>query len=72
MGVHYSEGTFETGGLSNDRSAGDYSNQLGIAMLDHPHHIATVTGDAIMLPPDTLGARIAFVDYDGGKLMIIT
>ena len=41
------------------------SNQLGINLLDHPHHIATVTGDAIMLPPDTFGARIAFVDYDG-------
>lgn len=43
------------------------SNQLGSAMLSHPHHIATVTGDAVMLPPDTFGARIAFVDYDGAE-----
>ena len=41
------------------------SNQLSTALLDHPHHVAVVTGDAIMLPPDTFGARIAFVDYDG-------
>ncbi len=41
------------------------SNQLGAALLDHPHHIAVVAGDAIMLPPDRFGVRIAFVDYDG-------
>ncbi len=41
------------------------SNELGHSMLDHPHHIATVTGDAVMLRPDDFGARIAFVDYDG-------
>lgn len=41
------------------------SNALGAALLDHPYHIATVTGDAVMLPPKTFGARIAFVDYDG-------
>ena len=41
------------------------SNQLGLELLDHPHHIATVTGEAVMLSPDTFGARIAFVDYDG-------
>ncbi len=41
------------------------SNQLGKALLAHPYHIATVTGDAIMLPPGSFGARIAFVDYDG-------
>jgi aspartate aminotransferase len=42
------------------------SNQLGKALLAHPYHIATVTGDAIMLPPGSFGARIAFVDYGGG------
>jgi aspartate aminotransferase len=41
------------------------SNDLGRSLLSHPHHIATTTGDAIMLDPDDYGARIAFVDYDG-------
>ncbi len=41
------------------------SNELGQSLLGHPHHIATVTGDALMLNPDNFGARIAFVDYDG-------
>lgn len=43
------------------------SNELGHSLLSHPHHIATVTGDALMLRPDNYGARIAFVDYDGKK-----
>ena len=41
------------------------SNELGRSLIAHPHHIATVTGDACMLRPDDYGARIAFVDYDG-------
>ena len=41
------------------------SNALGKSLLDHPYHIAVVTGDALMLRPDDYGARIAFVDYDG-------
>lgn len=41
------------------------SNELGYSMLEHPHHIAVVTGDALMLSPDDYGARFAFVDYDG-------
>ena len=41
------------------------SNELGKSLLGHPQHIATVTGDAVMLQPDNYGARIAFVDYDG-------
>ncbi len=41
------------------------SNALGHSLLDHPHHIAVVTGDALMLNPDDYGARVAFVDYDG-------
>ena len=41
------------------------SNDLGRSLVDHPHQIATVTGDALMLRPDDYGARIAFVDYDG-------
>jgi aspartate aminotransferase len=41
------------------------SNDLGKSLLSHPHHIATVTGDAVGLDPNDFGARIAFVDYDG-------
>ena len=41
------------------------SNQLGDALLAHPHHVATVTGDSLLLRPDDYGARLAFVDYDG-------
>ena len=41
------------------------SNELGHSLLSHPHHIATVTGDACLLDPDDFGARIAFVDYAG-------
>ncbi len=43
------------------------SNQLGKALISHPHHIATVTGDSLLLPPDNYGARIAFVDYNGQR-----
>jgi aspartate aminotransferase len=43
------------------------SNALADSLLSHPHHIATVTGDAVMLEPDDFGARLAFVDYDGKK-----
>jgi aspartate aminotransferase len=41
------------------------SNALGRALLAHPYHFAVVTGDALELPPDRFGARVAFVDYDG-------
>ncbi len=43
------------------------SNDLAYSLISHPHHIVTVTGDACLLRPDDYGARIAFVDYDGGK-----
>ncbi len=43
------------------------SNELGRSLLGHPYHVATITGDAVMLSPDDYGARIAFVDYDGKK-----
>ena len=43
------------------------SNQLGVSLLSHPHHIATVTGDSVFLQPDNYGARVAFVDYDGKR-----
>jgi len=44
------------------------SNDLGKSLLSHPYHIATITGDTILLKPDNIGARIAFVDYDGKKV----
>ena len=43
------------------------SNDPGRSLIGCPHHIATVTGDALMLRPDDYGARIAFVDYHGKK-----
>ncbi len=44
------------------------SNSLSKALLSHPYHIATVTGDALLLPSDNYGARIAYVDYKGSKV----
>ncbi len=41
------------------------ANELSKALIAHPHHIAVVTGDALVVPPDNYSARIAFVDYDG-------
>lgn len=46
-----------------------YANDLSRALLDHPYHVATISGDAIMLPPDAFAARVAFVDYDGRRAM---
>lgn len=43
------------------------SNDLGRSLIGCPHHIATITGDTLMLRPDDYGARIAFVDYNGKK-----
>lgn len=43
------------------------SNDLSKALLSHPNHIAAVTGDALLLPEDNFGARIAYVDYQGQK-----
>lgn len=53
--------------LSGDlkRKGVSTSNELADSLISHPHHIATVTGDACLLRPDDYGARIAFVDYDG-------
>ncbi|MEJ2716789.1 MAG: aminotransferase class I/II-fold pyridoxal phosphate-dependent enzyme, partial [Deltaproteobacteria bacterium] len=41
------------------------SNQLETSLMAHPHHVATITGDSLLLRPDDYGARLAFVDYDG-------
>ncbi len=45
------------------------SNELQHALIAHPWHVATVTGDAIMMPQDNFSARIAFVDYDGSQAL---
>jgi len=45
------------------------SNQLAEFLIGHPQHFAMVTGDACMLDPDNFGGRIAFVDYDGEKVL---
>ncbi|MGD8314705.1 MAG: hypothetical protein PVI17_08185, partial [Syntrophobacterales bacterium] len=45
------------------------SNDLGKSLISHPFHFASVTGDGCMLEPDNYGARIAFVDYDGGQTL---
>jgi aspartate aminotransferase len=44
------------------------SNQLGSSLLIHPYHVASITGDAVMIAPNDYGARIAFVDYDGREV----
>jgi len=41
------------------------SNDLAKSLIAHPHHITTISGDAVMAQPDDFVARIAFVDYDG-------
>ncbi|MDW7740520.1 MAG: aminotransferase class I/II-fold pyridoxal phosphate-dependent enzyme [Bacillota bacterium] len=43
----------------------DCANELSKALIAHPHHIAVVTGDSLVVKPDNYCARIAFVDYDG-------
>ncbi|WP_165394793.1 pyridoxal phosphate-dependent aminotransferase [Methanofollis fontis] len=45
------------------------ADDLSAAMLAHPHHIATVGGEAIMLPQENLSLRIACVDYDGAAAL---
>lgn len=41
------------------------SNDLAHSLMAHPYHIATITGDSLILRPNDFGARIAFVDYNG-------
>ena len=40
---------------------------MGEALIAHLHHLATITGDSLLLPQDKYGARIAYVDYNGSK-----
>ncbi len=49
------------------QSSIETSNQLGEALIAHPHHLATITGDSLLIPPNNYGARIAYVDYNGSK-----
>jgi aspartate aminotransferase len=60
-------------GLSGDlrRNGVVNSNQLGQSLLSHPHHVAVITGDSLILRPNDFGARISFVDYDGAKALEI-
>lgn len=43
------------------------SDDLARSLIAHPHHISTITGEAIMAAHDDFSARIAFVDYDGQR-----
>lgn len=45
------------------------SNQLAQSLISHPHHVATITGDSLILRPNDFGARISFVDYDGSNAL---
>ncbi len=45
------------------------SNDVSKALIDHPYHIAVISGDACMLEEDDFGARLSFVDYDGEKAL---
>lgn len=38
-------------------------------LYDHPHHIAMVAGESLIMPPESLTFRVASVDYDGEKAM---
>ncbi|WP_067050731.1 hypothetical protein [Methanofollis ethanolicus] len=57
--------------LANDlaRKGVRYANDLSRTLLNHHHHVATVSGDTIMLPSDVFATRVAFVDYDGRREM---
>ncbi len=69
------EGTFyfyaDFNELSDDlvRNGVVNSNELAHSLLSHPHHMATISGDSLMLRPNDYGARISFVDYDGSKAL---
>jgi len=45
------------------------SREVAKALLDHPHHLATVSGEALVMPPESLTFRIAAVDYDGAAAL---
>lgn len=43
--------------------------ELEHLLYDHPHHIAMVAGESLIMPPESLSFRVASVDYDGEKAM---
>ncbi|WP_394698458.1 pyridoxal phosphate-dependent aminotransferase [uncultured Methanospirillum sp.] len=52
--------------IAEIRAAGiQYSNDLAPAMIQHPYHIATVTGEAMMAGYDDFYIRFSATDYDG-------
>ncbi|EPA04254.1 pyridoxal phosphate-dependent aminotransferase [Candidatus Nitrosarchaeum limnium] len=44
------------------------SQKLSEALIVHPYHTAIVGGDSLVLERTDYSARIAYVDYDGGKV----
>lgn len=46
-----------------------YSNDLAPALISHPYHIATVTGEAMMAPYGDFFIRIAVTDFDGERAL---
>ncbi len=42
---------------------------LGDLLYDHPHHVAMVAGEYLIMPPESLAFRVASVDYDGKQAM---
>lgn len=46
-----------------------YSNDLSPAMIQHPYHIATVTGEAMMAAYADFYIRFSATDYDGEKAL---
>ena len=47
-----------------------YSNDLAPALISHPYHIATVTGEAMMAPYGDYFVRIAVTDFDGETALL--
>jgi aspartate aminotransferase len=43
--------------------------ELEHVLYDHPHHIAMVAGESLVMPPESLTFRVASVDYDGPAAM---
>ena len=44
------------------------SQKLSESLILHPYHTAIVGGDSLVLERTDFSARIAYVDYDGGKV----
>jgi aspartate aminotransferase len=43
--------------------------ELEHLLYGHPHHIAMVAGESLVMPPESLTFRVASVDYDGAAAM---